>query len=189
MGDGAREITKAGKEVFGEEGARLMCWPHTYRKIIPRLANLKKVNGKIQQELLHDIKFLQWSCHSKHTFDVVFTLLERKYLIDNKQKYTAKENDVLGEFFLYFREQWGPESHVSRWYEGAHPWGPSHNQGIEGKNKSIKKDHTFKRRCPLGTFMEIVKRMVKEWSEEDDSLLHGQRTDYLEKVGLNFLKT
>ena len=37
--------------------------------------------------------------------------------------------------------------------------------------------------------MEIVKRMVKEWSEEDDSLLHGQRTDYLEKVGLNFLKT
>ena len=138
MGDGAREITKAGKEVFGEEGARLMCWPHTYRKIIPRLANLKKVNGKIQQELLHDIEFLQWSCHSKHTFDVVFTLLERKYLIDNKQKYTAKENDVLGDFFHYLREQWGTESHVS----GMR--GPTHGahlttKGLKAKTKVSRK--------------------------------------------------
>ena len=37
--------------------------------------------------------------------------------------------------------------------------------------------------------MNIVNRMVREWSEEDDSLLFGQRTDFLEKVGLYSLKS
>ena len=67
---------------------------------------------------------------------------------------------MLEEFFSYFREQWGPDSHVKMWYEGAHPRSVSNNQGIEGTNKSIKQDHTFKRRCPLGTFMDVVDRMV-----------------------------
>ena len=29
--------------------------------------------------------------------------------------------------------------------------------------------------------MDIAKRMIKEWGEEDDSLLHGVRTDYVMK--------
>ena len=29
MGDGVREIMKAGEEVIGKDGSRLMCWPHT----------------------------------------------------------------------------------------------------------------------------------------------------------------
>ena len=33
MGDGAKEITNAGKEVFKDLGVRLMCWPHTYRNV------------------------------------------------------------------------------------------------------------------------------------------------------------
>ena len=32
MGDGAKEITNAGKEVFKDLGVRLMCWPHTYKQ-------------------------------------------------------------------------------------------------------------------------------------------------------------
>ena len=67
-----------------------------------------------------------------------------------------------------------------RWFEGAHPWGVGNNQGIEGTNKSIKASHTFKRRAPIGAFMDIVARMVKEWSEKDDSLLHGARMSFLE---------
>ena len=54
------------------------------------------------------------------------------------------------------------------------------NQGIEGTNKAIKASHTFKRRAPISAFMEIVKRMVKEWGEKDDSLLHASRMDFLE---------
>ena len=67
------------------------------------------------------------------------------------------------------------KQNISRWYEGAYPWSVSNNQGIEGTNKAIKKDHTFKRRCPLGTFMNLVDRMVKEWSMVDDSLLFSDR--------------
>ena len=78
------------------------------------------------------------------------------------------------------------KQNISRWYEGAHPWSVSNNQGIGGTNKAIKKDHTFKRRCPLGTFMDLVDRMVKEWSMVDDSLLFGSRMDLLfkDKSGL-----
>ena len=68
-----------------------------------------------------------------------------------------------------------------RWYEGAHAWGVGNNQGIEGTNKAIKASHTFKRRAPIGAFMEIVKRMVKEWGEKDDSLLYASRMDFLEQ--------
>ena len=157
MGDGAREITKAGQEVFGDDGIRLMCWPHTYRNLVPRMSAIKQENKKIQQELQRDIESLQWSCHSEDTFVIVFDLLEKKY---TEGDYNDKELDLLKDFFSYFRDQWGPDSPVSRWYEGAHPWNPSHNQGIEGVNKTIKKDHTFKRRCPLGTFMDVVDRMV-----------------------------
>ena len=64
---------------------------------------------------------------------------------------------------------------------------PLITRALRVKNKSIKKDHPFKRRCPLGTFMNVVKRMVKECSEEDDSLLYGQRTDFLEKAFVHFI--
>ena len=40
MGDGAREITKAGLEVFGNVGVRLMCWPHTYRNLLREMSAL-----------------------------------------------------------------------------------------------------------------------------------------------------
>ena len=106
---------------------------------------------------------LQWSCHSEKTFVVVFHLLEKKYIVERKN--SVKEAEALVNFFDYFREQWGPGSPVFRWYEGAYPWSVSHNQGIEGLNKSIKKDHTFKRRCPLGTFMNLINRMVKSFNK------------------------
>ena len=63
------------------------------------------------------------------------------------------------------------KAHCYRWYEGAHPWSVSNNQGIEGTNKAIKKDQTL---------------MVKEWGMVDDSLLFGSRMDFLfkEKSGL-----
>ena len=187
MGDGAREITRAGEEVFGKEGVRLMCWPHTYRNLVNRMSALRNANKRLQQEVLSYIQNMQWSVHSEKTFVVVFDLLEDKY---TKGNFPASELTLLRDFFSYFRTQWGPESHVSKWYEGAHPFAVSNNQGIEGTNKAIKKDHTFKRRCPLGTFMDIVSRMVKEWGEVDDSLLYGSRMDVLDtcKDGLK-LKT
>ena len=81
MGDGAREITKAGEEVFGNVGVRLMCWPHTYRNLVPRMSAQKNVNKKMQEQLMSDIENLQWSVHSEETFRIVFDLLEAKYVL------------------------------------------------------------------------------------------------------------
>ena len=67
---------------------------------------------------------------------------------------------------------------ICRWYEGSHPWSINNNQGIEGLNKQIKKSHTFKRRCPLANFMDIVSRMINEWSREP-SILNKPRVETL----------
>ena len=111
MGDGAREISKAGEAVFGQDGARLMCWPHTYRNLVTKMAALRNHNQILQQQLLQDIQNLQWSCHSERTFIVVFDLLEKKYVDGN---HSIQENILLSNFFEYFRAQWGPGSHVFR---------------------------------------------------------------------------
>jgi hypothetical protein len=41
MADGAREITNAGLEVFGELLIRLMCWSHVYRNVRPKLLMIR----------------------------------------------------------------------------------------------------------------------------------------------------
>ena len=96
MGDGAREITRAGEEVFGEQGVRLMCWPHTYRNIVTRISALRNANKKLQQELLTDIQNLQWSVHSERTFVIVFDLLEEKYM---KGSFPGAQLNLLKDFF------------------------------------------------------------------------------------------
>ena len=111
MGDGAQEITNAGIEIFGDSGTRLMCWPHVYRNIVPRLSQLRKMNRALADTVLEDIEFIQWSA-VKESFDVLFDLLEKKF-IDNHE-YTTEENKELIAFFVYFRNQWGPGSHVFR---------------------------------------------------------------------------
>ena len=59
---------------------------------------------------------------------------------------------------------------------------------MKGPIKPLKK--TIPLKDPLGTFMDIVSRMVMEWGEVDESLLYGSRLDLLEthKDGLK-LKT
>ena len=42
MADGDWGITNAGKEVFGEEGTRLMCWAHVFRNLKPKLDKNKQ---------------------------------------------------------------------------------------------------------------------------------------------------
>ena len=71
------------------------------------------------------------------------------------------------------------ESKQNRWFEGAHPWKVSNNQGVEGKNKDIKQSHTFRRRLDLGELFNVLLNMVKEWSEEDHKLLDSARTEAL----------
>ena len=39
----------------------------------------------------------------------------------------------------------------------------SNNQEIKGINKSVKESRTFRKRLPLGTFVEVVLRMCHEF--------------------------
>ena len=84
-----------------------MRWPHVYRNVTPRLSQLRKIN--LADDLLTDIEFLQWSVHD-NSFRIVFDLLERKY--SDSATFSSPELSELQDF-SYFREQWGPDSHVS----------------------------------------------------------------------------
>jgi hypothetical protein len=88
-------------QVFGDSGTRLMCWPHVYRNVVPRLVHIKKDNPDVYNELLNDIEELQWSANNEVTFRLAYDLLEAKY----KTKY-KDHLKVLEEFFMYFRRQW-----------------------------------------------------------------------------------
>lgn len=152
-----------------------MCWAHVFRNVTPRLGEVKKNNMEIGNAIMADIEFLQWSATNEATFRKAYTLLEQKYLENDMDD---KLHDAVKDFFIYFRKQW-VDSPVFRWWEGAHPWCVSNNQGIEGTNRVIKADHTFKRRCPLGNFFDIVDRMVNEWSKRSDDLLFQPRSSML----------
>lgn len=152
-----------------------MCWPHVYRNVVPRLGQIKKNDIDMGNSIMSDIEDLQWSSINESTFRIAYDLLEKKYL----EKDVADELfSSIEEFFNYFRKQW-VDSPVFRWWEGAHPWCISNNQGIEGTNRVIKADHTFKRRCPLGNFFDIVGRMLHEWSEKSDDFLFQSRLSML----------
>ena len=148
MGDGAKEITKAGNDVFGRpdttngpESIRLMCWPHVYRNVNPQLNALQKIDKKLASDIMSDIEYLQWSSHNEETFRHSYNLLEEKYTNDDSFEDNIRHH--ISSFFSYFKLQWidGP---VFKFYESANPWGVMNNQGIEGQNKDIKQSHTFK---------------------------------------------
>ena len=176
MGDGAKAISKAGREVFSDLGRchRLMCWSHVHRNIIPQLKCITTHDKNLSANLLKDIVNLQWSVLNESSFRQVFKLLEQKYL----NKHSVIINITLEKFFKYMRSVW-VDSEEFRWYEGAHPWQVSNNQGVEGKNKEIKQSHTFRRRLELGELFAVMMRLVKEWSEDDDILLNNPRVAIL----------
>ena len=51
------------------------------------------------------------------------------------------------------------------WYEGANPFGPGHNQSVEGINKSIKENQTFHLKLPMGELFKVTLRLVEEQSK------------------------
>lgn len=63
--------------------------------------------------------------------------------------------------------------------ESANPFKSSNNQGVEGVNKDIKQSQTFRKRLPIGTFIDVQLRMCQEWSLSDSSLLEANREKHL----------
>ena len=174
-------------QVYGEQITRLMCWPHCSAKIDTRLKEFKKESKSenLHKKIKEDICNFQ-SSTTENEYISNFTSLINKYKGDG---YTEDETQALDVFFKYFESTWGPGSHMKNWYAGANPWSITQNQGIEGKNQAIKKSYTFKSRVSIGRLFEITKTMLKEWSQQDDSILFKDRLSLLDsKEGLK-LKT
>ena len=101
MADGAAEITKSLREVFGLYGIndgetlRLMCWPHTYRNYSKQLAPIKEINKKLAKDVDNDIQNIQWMVQSEEEFSKVFLLLEEKYLDGDYTEEEIKNGDHL----------------------------------------------------------------------------------------------
>ena len=153
-----------------------MCWPHVYRNVTPKLKHLQSLDKDLAGTILGDIEDLQWSALNQRVFLHVYDLLEQKYL--SNKDYDDRKVAALAEFFAYLRKVW-IESEENNWFEGANAFASSNNQGLEGKNKEIKASHTFRKRMPLGSFIDCMLRMVHEWSLEDSTLLTTHRSNIL----------
>ena len=155
MADGAWEITNGGREVFGEEGTRLMCWAHVIK---PKLAALRKVNKALGEAILRDIGDIQWMAQSPPEFVVVVKLLHRHYT--KEKKLSGTELALVTTFFEYFLAQWGPGSHAQNWFAGANPFSLTNNQGQEGYHKEVKRNHTFRSEFSLPQFIQAMEQLV-----------------------------
>ena len=71
---------------------------------------------------------------------------------------------VFQALFGYLRMVW-VDSQEHLWYEGANPFGIGHNQSIEGFNKGIKENQTFRLKLPMGELFTVTLRLVKEHSK------------------------
>ena len=159
-----------------------MCWPHTSRNLDKNLIIMKRnsKNEELPKKVKSDIAYFQWAT-TENEYLTNFKSLKNKYVgQENSNKFNKAEREALETFFKYFEEVWGPESPIKNWYAGANPYHITQNQGIEGKNKAIKKSYTFKSRVSVSKLFQIIKVMLKEWSEQDDDLLFKHRLALLD---------
>ena len=147
-----------------------MCWAHVHSNILPQLKCISAHNKNVSENILKDIVDIQWSALNEMSFRKSFDLLKSKYV----GKFDYLLDEAIVKFFTYMHKVW-IDSGEFRWYEGAHPWQISNNQGVEGKNRDIKLNYTFRRRLELGELVSVLLNLVSEWSEEDDLLLESSR--------------
>ena len=61
--------------MFGDNGLRLMCWPHANRKIEEKLKPVSAVNKELSEKVLEDIQTFQWTT-TNTSFEKDFNALE-----------------------------------------------------------------------------------------------------------------
>ena len=130
-----------------------------HSNLFPQLKCVSTHNKTIADDILNDLISIQWSALNEVSFRKSVELLQKKYLDKNN----AVLNGVVAKFFAYLHKVW-KDSEEFRWYEGAHPWAISNNQGVDGKNEEIKQSHTFCRRLEFGELISGLARLVSKWS-------------------------
>ena len=122
MADGAQAISNAAFQVFGENLVRLMCWSHCHKAYMDKMKKLVKNEGR-RDKIDSDLKSLQWMAQNEEECRILLGLVAEKHIAEA----SAAESEGVTEFFRYFQEQWGDQSHTGKWFEAAHPY---HDSGL-----------------------------------------------------------
>jgi len=85
----------------------------------------------------------------------------------------AVKDKKVKDFVEYFHAHWLQKKGL--WFTGAAPGYPLTNNGLEGTNSSIKREHILRERLPVGQFVRKIVDLVRKWSEDRDPL----RTNYV----------
>ena len=162
LADGADAITKAFTSVFGEPLTRLMCYFHVTENIEKYLKPLCTRKCDLGKQVKEDIRILQL-CQNEDMFLKATNLFLQKW---------KKNTDArLIDFMNYFEAQWLKK--LPNWYEGAALDLPSSNNGLEGTNGVIKREHTVRARLPLSQFLSNVTDLLESWSRRRDPSSDG----------------
>lgn len=149
VGDGAKAITNAVQNVYGEGCLRAMCWAHVYRSIQRRLVGLPSA---VRESVLAGLETLQLA-PSEGEFNMCLPLF-----LD-----WLRRQPELQQFAEYFTSQWLGE--LKGWFEGFTPARyPSTNNGLEAVNGTLKSSYTLRDRLPLPRFLDLAKTVVEEWT-------------------------
>ena len=174
LSDGDGGITKSLKKQFHGHTRRCMCFSHVYNNTRKRI---KSIESEDKNDILNDIKTLQWSVPNEKTFDVVYDLLVKKW---KSKAMGSRLKSLVKEFFDdYFTPQW-VASELKYLFEMANPFHLGNNQGLEGTNKAIKDSHTFRLRMRIPAFFNCMFELVTGWSEKDDAEIFESRFEHLE---------
>ena len=158
IADGADAITNGFQQAFNyssdNDFTRIMCWAHLYRIV-------KKDSEKLPQgtQFLKDVEDLQTS-HSPELFKRNTELFFKKWYSKNIAK--------IDEYLVYFNNTW-IESRNNNWYEGAAIRVPANDNGLEGKNGSIKGVHTLRERMAVNVYLRNAFDMLRNWSNDTET--------------------
>lgn len=150
VADGAGAIAAGFKETFDDnETIIVMCYFHVIKNVKKMMASKYPVKQDDRDKVLKDIGKIHNS-HSKVVFDRSIHLFSEKWTRE------------YADFCKYFVDVW----HVKHpgWYNGFLPKCPSTNNGTEGFNSALKRNHTYRELMPLGALNIELFRLLRSKS-------------------------
>lgn len=153
VSDAAPSIRNAFYSSFESAKQNVICYVHVQRNI----SKFKYGSKENKELIMKDFITLQESA-TEDEFDNLSDLFLNKWLPSEP------------EFCRYFEAEWLKEG-TKNWYAGYSSFVPNHNNGQEGYNNHIKRDHTLRERLPPNTFkvkfMEMVSDMSARYNPEN----------------------
>lgn len=147
IADASEAITNGFSSIFNYEFTRVYCWAHVVRNIIKKMKELK-INEEIRNEIMKDIHILQQS-HNISNFKAASILFANKW---GKYK----------NFIDYFMKYWVNSNFG--WTAGTAPGYPVTNNALEAVNNTLKSFYTLRQKLIFSEFMEILLKVVADWS-------------------------